>query len=261
MALVPARLLGRHREELRAGPGGARGGLRVRPGSSAATTRARSGASRPRTSQPSQEPTGTGSPWRRRAGRRRCQQVTRAASRDEARPILTGVLLEVSREGLTMVATDSYRLAVRELAATAEGEAKALVPERALTEAGRAAGGDEKAQAELFIDQSQVAFRIGRAHPDLAAHRGRVPELPPAAARGLREPADRHRASSCWTRSAGWACWPGTSSPVKMEFNALGVRLSSSSPDLGGAVEVVEADVRGDGRSPPPSTPSTSSMG
>jgi DNA polymerase-3 subunit beta len=36
------------------------------------------------------------------------------------------------------------------------------------------------------------------------------------------------------------------SSPVKMEFNALGVRLSSSSPDLGGAVEVVEASYEGE---------------
>ena len=43
-----------------------------------------------------------------------------------------------------LVATDSYRLAVRELVATAEGEAKAIVPERALSEAGRAAAADEK---------------------------------------------------------------------------------------------------------------------
>jgi DNA polymerase-3 subunit beta len=71
-------------------------------------------------------------------------QVTRAASRDEARPILTGVLLEITPEGLTMVATDSYRLSLRELTASAQGEAKALVPERALNEAGRAATGEEK---------------------------------------------------------------------------------------------------------------------
>src|SRR5439155_7055172 len=88
-------------------------------------------------------------------------QVSKAASRDEARPILTGILLEVSREGLTLVATDSYRLGMRELPATAEGEAKALVPERALSEVGRAAAGDEKGEAELFVDQSQVGFRVG----------------------------------------------------------------------------------------------------
>ena len=45
----------------------------------------------------------------------------------------------MSREGVTMVATDSYRLAVRDLVATAAGEARAIVPERALSEAGRAA--------------------------------------------------------------------------------------------------------------------------
>ena len=69
----------------------------------------------------------------------------RGASRDEARPVLTGVLLEVSREGVVMVATDSYRLAVRDLVASATGEAKAIVPERAMSEAGRAAAADEKA--------------------------------------------------------------------------------------------------------------------
>ena len=37
------------------------------------------------------------------------------------------------------------------------------------------------------------------------------------------------------------------SSPVRLELNALGVRLSSQSPDLGNAVEVLEADVRGRG--------------
>src|SRR5712691_11553060 len=87
-------------------------------------------------------------------------QVGRAASKDEARPTLTGVLLEINREGVTLVATDSYRLAVRELTATAAGEAQAIVPERALTEAGRGAGSVDKGDIELFVDQSQVAFRV-----------------------------------------------------------------------------------------------------
>src|SRR5439155_24831154 len=88
-------------------------------------------------------------------------QVARAASRDEARAILTGVLLEINREGLKLVGTDSYRLAVCELRATAEGEGRALVPERALTEAGRAAAAEEKGHLELYVEPSQVAFVIG----------------------------------------------------------------------------------------------------
>ena len=60
-----------------------------------------------------------------------------------------------------LVATDSYRLAVRELVATADGEAKAIVPERALAEAGRAAAADEKGSIEIAVDERRC--RSGRA--------------------------------------------------------------------------------------------------
>ena len=43
------------------------------------------------------------------------RQVVPGASRDDARPILTGVLLTASGNGLRLVATDSYRLALRDL--------------------------------------------------------------------------------------------------------------------------------------------------
>jgi DNA polymerase-3 subunit beta len=172
-------------------------------------------------------------------------QVSRAASRDEARPILTGVLLEISREGVTMAATDSYRLAVRELSATAEGEAKALVPERALSEAGRAAAGEEKGQIELFVEHSQVAFRIGALTLTSRLIEGEFPNyrqlLPERYENRLT--ASRQQLLDAVRRVGLLA---RESSPVKLEFNALGVRLSSSSPDLGGAVEVVEAKFEGE---------------
>jgi DNA polymerase III subunit beta len=172
-------------------------------------------------------------------------QVTRAASRDEARPFLTGVLLEISREGVIMVATDSYRLALRELTATAEGEAKALVPERALSEVGRAAGGEEKGDAELFVDQGQVAFKVGGLtltsrliEGEFPPYRQLLPEGYENRLTGSRQQlVDAVRRVGLLARE---------NSLVRMEFNALGVRLSSSSPDLGGAVEVVEAAYEGE---------------
>ena len=171
-------------------------------------------------------------------------QVARGASRDEARPILTGVLLEVSREGLTLVATDSYRLAMRELAATAEGEAKALVPERALSEVGKAAAGDEKGEAELLIDQGQVAFRVGPLRLTSRLIEGEFPNYRQLLPEGYdnRLTASRQQLLDAVRRVGLLA---RESSPVKMEFNALGVRLTTSSPDLGGAVEVVEAQYEG----------------
>jgi DNA polymerase-3 subunit beta len=171
-------------------------------------------------------------------------QVARAASRDEARPILTGVLLEVTPEGLTMVATDSYRLALRELTATAQGAAKALVPERALAEAGRAAAGEDKKDINLFVDASSVSFRIGNVTLSSRLIEGEFPNY-----RQLLPDAYENRLSVSRQQFLDAVRRVGLlareSSPVKMEFNALGARLSSSSPDLGGAVEVVEAQYEG----------------
>jgi DNA polymerase-3 subunit beta len=172
-------------------------------------------------------------------------QVARAASRDEARPVLTGVLVEVNREGVTLVATDSYRLAVRDLTATAEGEAKAIVPERAMSEAGRAASADEKGEVEVFLDASQVSFRIGSLALTSRLIEGEFPnyrQLLPEAYES-RLIVSRQLLIDA-VRRVGLLARDTT--PVRMEFNALGVRLSSSSPDLGQAVEAVEARYEGE---------------
>jgi DNA polymerase III subunit beta len=172
-------------------------------------------------------------------------QVARAASKDEARPMLTGVLVEVSREGVTLVATDSYRLAVRELVATASGEAKALVPERAMTEAGRAAQAIEKGDIELFIDQSQVSFRLGSLSLTSRLIDGEFPNY-----RQLLPEKYENRLTSSRQQLIDAVRRVGLlardTSPIRLEFNALGVKLSSSSPDLGQAVEAVESKYEGD---------------
>lgn len=74
-------------------------------------------------------------------------QVTIAASGDGARPILTGVLFETSDEGLRMVATDSYRLAKRDLPGIGL-EGSGLVPARGLRELARTIGAP-KVSAQL----------------------------------------------------------------------------------------------------------------
>jgi DNA polymerase-3 subunit beta len=172
-------------------------------------------------------------------------QVARAASRDEARPVLTGVLMEANREGLVIVATDSYRLAVKELSASADGEAKALVPERALTEAGRAAAGQEKGELELVIGDAQVVFRVGTLRLTSRLIDGEFPNYRQL----LPEPAENRLTAGRQelleaVRRVGLLA--RESSPVRFELNALGVRLTSASPDLGEAVEAVEAKYEGE---------------
>jgi DNA polymerase-3 subunit beta len=172
-------------------------------------------------------------------------QVARAASRDEARPVLTGVLIEVSREGVTMVSTDSYRLAVRDLVATASGEGRAIVPERAMSEAGRAAAALDKGEVRLSLDESQVAFQIGSLTLTSRLIEGEFPnyrQLLPEAYES-RLTVSRQQLMDAVRRVGLLA---RDTSPVRLEFNALGVKLSSSSPDLGQAVEAVEARYEGE---------------
>ena len=84
--------------------------------------------------------------------------VSRAASRDESRPVLTGVLLEFGEGAVTMAATDSYRLSVKrsELPGTTS-EAQAIVPARALQELARIGGGES---IQISIGDNQILFGI-----------------------------------------------------------------------------------------------------
>jgi DNA polymerase-3 subunit beta len=68
-------------------------------------------------------------------------QAAIAAGRDDTLPALTGVRIEIEGDTLTLISTDRYRLAVRELRWTPEREdtsAAVLVPARALSETARA---------------------------------------------------------------------------------------------------------------------------
>jgi DNA polymerase III subunit beta len=84
-------------------------------------------------------------------------KVGRAASRDESRPVLTGILVRFEGEKLVMAATDSYRLAVKETSMEAAGpELDAIVPARALLELGRVA--QDASELQLGLQENQVLF-------------------------------------------------------------------------------------------------------
>src|SRR5436190_1703647 len=86
-------------------------------------------------------------------------RVGRSASRDESRPVLTGILVRFEPGKLVMAATDSYRLSVKETSFEGSApELEAIVPARALAELARIAQGAE--QVELGVHENQVVFGI-----------------------------------------------------------------------------------------------------
>ena len=90
-------------------------------------------------------------------------QVVFSAATDDARPILTGVLVKVDGGSVTFAATDGFRLAVRtaHLSAPAAEPVLAIIPARALAELGRVAGDQEEAAVmTLPSGRGQVIFHL-----------------------------------------------------------------------------------------------------
>ena len=87
-------------------------------------------------------------------------RVGRSASRDESRPVLTGILVRFEAGRIVMAATDSYRLSVKETDSPGTlPELDAIIPARALQELTRIASGSE--ELELGVRENHVVFGAG----------------------------------------------------------------------------------------------------
>jgi DNA polymerase III subunit beta len=90
-------------------------------------------------------------------------RVAPSASRDETRPVLTGVLIYFARNLVRMVATDSYRLSVKEtpVESSVGDKFQAIVPARTLSELSRIAGGVSDETITVVPTENQVLFELG----------------------------------------------------------------------------------------------------
>ena len=91
------------------------------------------------------------------------QKVSRAASRDEKRPTLLGMLLEIGDSELNMVSTDSYRLAIKTIKEgfQTQEEGQYIIPSAALLNLSKLAGKAEKLDLYRDENRGQVRFSVG----------------------------------------------------------------------------------------------------
>lgn len=171
-------------------------------------------------------------------------QVTRAASSDEARPVLTGTLIEATAKGAVFVATDSYRLAVREVAWKGPvDEVRRVIPARALQEAAR--GAENADEIAIALGESQARFSAAGwkltsrlIEGEFPNWRQLVPESLPNTLKVERE------ALAQAVRRVGILAQSGA--PVRLELSADGVRLAAGTQDLGQAAEHVPGQFEGE---------------
>ena len=92
------------------------------------------------------------------------EKVSRSYSRDETRPVLTGILISFEDSRVRMVTTDSYRLSIKETElATAlfDGPKEAIIPARAMQEVSRIFSGSDEGSIEVSLSENQALFQIG----------------------------------------------------------------------------------------------------
>jgi DNA polymerase III subunit beta len=175
-------------------------------------------------------------------------RVARAASRDETRPVLTGVLVRLGPDGMTMVATDSYRLAVRQtpLESPPSDVREAIVPARALSEVSRLLGVARADSCEVVLGESQALFRIGEMRLTSRVIEGQFPDhrqlVPDAFEHDVAF--DRAELLGVLTRIGVLA---QRSTPVRLAFEPGAVTISASSDQVGEGRESLPVAFSGEG--------------
>ena len=174
------------------------------------------------------------------------RQVVRAASADDARPVLTGVLLSAENDGLRLVATDSYRLAVRDVPGTQilQADQSVLVPSKALAELGRLLTSTD--EVRVALDEKEITFAIGDTRVSSRLIEGQFPDYRPLipASYPNRLRLDRDVLLEAVRRVK--LLVRDTTTPVRMALRADGIELTVVSQEIGQATEDVEAKYEGD---------------
>ncbi len=175
-------------------------------------------------------------------------KVAGSASRDETRPVLTGILVSATDRELRMVATDSYRLSVKETALETPLSAgfEVNVPARALQELARVAG-HAAAEDELRVSvrQNQVLFVLGRVILSSRLIDGQFPNyrqlLPESFEHELRvgggELTDVVRRISLLAQK---------NAPLRLAFEPGELTVSAQTPDVGEARESLPVAFQGE---------------
>ncbi len=176
-------------------------------------------------------------------------QVVRAAANDDARPLLTGVLFTTQDDALRLIATDSYRLAVRDVPSVhgLNGSQDLLVPARALHElqrVGSTLAPDE--EIGVTLSDAEVCFVAGNTSVASRLIDGNYPSvlqlIPESYPNQLRVAKDTLLTS---LKRAKLLAKDSTSS-VRLTMGERNVEVRTQSHDAGDVEDNVDADYTGE---------------
>ena len=175
------------------------------------------------------------------------QSVSRSASQDESRPVLTGVKVQITAERLVMVATDSYRLSVKDTVLDTDiaEPAEAIIPARALDELVRIAEASPAASLAVGVEANQVIFGVDETWVTARRIEGQFPnhqQLIPQAFEHVAE-IDRAELLDVVNRTRLMA---QRNSPLRLQFSDGTLTVSASTQDVGAATESLPVRYEGE---------------
>lgn len=175
------------------------------------------------------------------------QVVARAASRDETRPVLTSILVSAAERELRMVATDSYRLSVKETAleTALERSFEANVPARALQELVRIAQASDEVRLLVGVRQNQVVFALGGVTLSSRLIDGQFPNY-----RQLLPDSYEHELTLAGAELTAvvrrMSLLAQRNAPLRLAFSPGELTVSAQTPDVGEARESLPVRYAGD---------------
>src|SRR6202034_3459883 len=180
------------------------------------------------------------------------RQVVRAASHDDARPLLTGVLLSRIDGSIRMVATDSYRMAMRDLPGVTAlpGEDDLLVPARALAELqrlpSRGVAEGEVRQVGVAASSNEITFWQGKVQISTRLLEGRYPDYKQLIPDHYPNRLHLGKESFLAALRRVQLLVRDNTTPVRLSMRQGGVDLAVVSQEVGDASESVDGDFTGE---------------
>jgi DNA polymerase III subunit beta len=169
------------------------------------------------------------------------EQVMVGASHDDARPVLTGIYFEAHEGALRLVATDSYRLALRDVPAV-RSTISALIPARALRELNRTIGAKK---LQMAVGAREASFGSDRGTLTVRLIEGTFPNYRQLLPSGY--PHHLTVSREAMLEAIGRASLVAEDHiPIRLQLQAGGVELSVSRQDVGGETEHVSGDYQGE---------------
>ena len=171
-------------------------------------------------------------------------RVARSASKDESRPVLTGIQVRFEGTQLYMAATDSYRLSFKQTELEQSGpDLEAIIPARALTELARIASGTET--VALGVNENTVVFGTGDTWLTTRRIDGQFPDVSRLLPESFEVEVDLPRAElRDVVRRAGVMAL--RNAPLRLRFAEGELTISAQSQDVGETTESLPAAYTGE---------------